>query len=63
MKSEILFRAIVLGASIGLIASWFGFNPARSLALGVISGLAAGLTRVVIEKRKKDKQVDKPSKK
>ncbi|SDN79951.1 hypothetical protein SAMN04488516_10756 [Desulfonauticus submarinus] len=55
MKSEVLFRAVILGASIGLIASWFGLDPARSLALGVFSGFFAGLTRVFILKNKKDK--------
>jgi len=52
MKSDVLYRTIVLGASIGLIASWFGLDPGRSLALGIVSGLAAGVTRVLILKTK-----------
>jgi len=55
MKNDVLYRAIVLGASIGLIASWFGLDPGRSLALGIISGLAAGLTRILILKTKAKK--------
>ncbi|KUJ96858.1 MAG: hypothetical protein PWR24_65 [Desulfonauticus sp.] len=52
-KSEVLFRAVIVGGSIGLIASWFGFDPARALALGILSGFFAGLTKVIADKKKK----------
>lgn len=51
LKSEILFRGIIVGASIGLIASWFGLDPARSLALGIFCGFLAGLTKVLLDKK------------
>ncbi|MFW5730950.1 MAG: hypothetical protein ACOCPN_03765 [Desulfonatronovibrionaceae bacterium] len=50
-----VIRGIILGGSVGLMASWFGFDPARALLLGMLCGLLAALTRTAAL-RKKDKK-------
>jgi uncharacterized protein YqgC (DUF456 family) len=46
-------KGIILGASVGLIAGWFGMLPARALVLGVVCGLLAGVTKLLIDRRKR----------
>jgi uncharacterized protein YqgC (DUF456 family) len=46
-------KGIILGASVGLIAGWFGMLPARALVLGAVCGLLAGVTRLLIDRRKR----------
>ncbi len=45
-------RGIILGGSVGLIATWFGMDPIRALFLGILCGLLAVLTRMAAQKRK-----------
>lgn len=49
-------RGIILGGSVGLIATWFGMDPIRALFFGILCGLLAVLTRMVVQK-KKDKKL------
>ena len=46
-----VLRGVLIGGSIGMIAGWFGFDMGRALALGLICGLAAGLTKRHLDKR------------
>ncbi len=48
-----IVRGIILGGSLGLIASWTGVEPLRAVLLGMIFGVLAVMTRVALEKRKK----------
>lgn len=45
-------RGIILGGSVGFIATWFGMDPIRALLLGILCGLLAVLTRIAVLKRK-----------
>lgn len=48
-----ILRGLLIGGALGLIASWFGYPPGRSLLMGFIAGFLAGLTRMAIEKRRR----------
>ncbi|MFO7717797.1 MAG: hypothetical protein ACQESV_03395 [Thermodesulfobacteriota bacterium] len=50
-----LLRGLLIGGAIGLMASWFGYPPGRSLLMGFIAGFLAGLTRMAFEKRRRQK--------
>ena len=45
-----LGRGILLGGSVGFIASWMGMPLQRAFFLGVIGGLLAGLTKGLLDK-------------
>jgi hypothetical protein len=47
-----LMRGLLIGGALGLMASWFGFPPGRSLILGFLAGLLAGFTRILINKQR-----------
>lgn len=51
-KKDAIVRGIIMGGSIGLIAGWFGMNPSRALALGLICGLLAGVTKAFVDKKR-----------
>ncbi|MCA1743786.1 MAG: hypothetical protein ABR542_05940 [Desulfonatronovibrio sp.] len=48
-------RGIILGGSVGLIATWFGMDPIRAFFLGILCGLLAVLTRMAAQKVKHKK--------
>lgn len=48
-----LIRGAIIGGSIGLMTTWFGFDPARSLFLGIFCGLLAAHTAHRIQQRRK----------
>lgn len=48
-----VLRGLLIGGSVGMIAGWFGYDPGQALALGLISGLFAGLTKRWMDKKKK----------
>ncbi|ACV68078.1 hypothetical protein [Desulfohalobium retbaense] len=50
-----VMRGLLIGGAIGLIASWFGYPPGRSLFLGFLAGLLAGLTRIAIDRQRRKK--------
>ncbi|MFW6324724.1 MAG: hypothetical protein ACOC0U_06630 [Desulfovibrionales bacterium] len=52
-SSEPVVHGLILGGSLGLIASWFGMDPGRSVMLGLISGLLAGLTKFFLDRKLK----------
>lgn len=42
---EALMKGLLIGGSVGLIASWFmNMEPGRAMFLGFIAGFLAGLT-------------------
>jgi len=47
-----ILRGVILGGSIGLIAGWTGMHAGRALALGILCGLLAGLTKFFMDKKK-----------
>ncbi|NCC24163.1 MAG: hypothetical protein EOM25_03030 [Deltaproteobacteria bacterium] len=47
-----LGRGILLGGSVGFIASWMGMPLQRAFFLGVIGGVLAGLTKGLVDKSK-----------
>ncbi len=51
-KKDAIVRGIILGGSIGLIAGWAGMNPPRALALGLVCGLLAGVTKALVDKKR-----------
>lgn len=51
-STEPIVHGIILGGSIGLIASWMGMDPGRAVMLGLICGGLAGLTKYFIEKKR-----------
>ncbi len=50
-------RGIILGGSVGFIATWFGMEPARALLLGILCGLLAVLTRMAMQKGRKNRKL------
>jgi H+/Cl- antiporter ClcA len=51
---EIIVRALIIGASVGLLLGLLDIvPPGRAIALGMIAGFLAGLTRAKLQKGKK----------
>jgi H+/Cl- antiporter ClcA len=50
---EALARGIMIGGSVGVLGGLFFLDFPRALALGLISGFFAALTRLRLKKRKK----------
>ncbi|HDQ40938.1 MAG TPA: hypothetical protein ENN39_07940 [Desulfonatronum sp.] len=48
-----LIRGAIIGGSIGLMAVWFGMDPARSFFLGVCCGLLGAFTAHRIQQNRK----------
>lgn len=48
-----LVRGAIIGGSIGLMATWFGLDPARSLFLGIFCGLLGAFTAHRIQQKRK----------
>lgn len=47
-----LIRGAVIGGSIGLMAVWFGMDPARSFFLGIGCGLLGAFTAHRIQQKR-----------
>lgn len=53
--SHAVLRGILVGGSIGMIASWFGYEPVKAFFMGIICGLFAAGTRILADRiRKKE---------
>ncbi|WP_461208955.1 hypothetical protein [Desulfocurvus sp. DL9XJH121] len=51
---QALFRGVMIGGALGIMATYvLGWNPPRAFALGVAAGFFAGLTRYLIDRRKR----------
>jgi F0F1-type ATP synthase assembly protein I len=53
-KLHPIIRGVIIGGSIGFIATWFGvLHPGNALILGLLAGFLAGLTSTISQKRRK----------
>ncbi|HCF05060.1 MAG: hypothetical protein JG774_524 [Desulfomicrobiaceae bacterium] len=50
---QILLRGVLVGGALGMIARWFGYEPAKAFFLAVICGLLAAGTRIALLRRRK----------
>jgi hypothetical protein len=48
-----LLRGAIIGGSIGLMAVWFGLDPARAFFLGIGCGVLAAFTAQRIQRNRK----------
>jgi hypothetical protein len=54
--TEALARGIMIGGSVGVLGGMFFLDLRRALALGLISGFFAALTRLKMQKRKRERE-------
>ncbi|NLY41808.1 MAG: hypothetical protein GX055_09335 [Desulfovibrionales bacterium] len=47
---HVVLRGILIGGSIGMMASWFGYAPAKAFFFGIFSGIFAAVTKIMAEK-------------
>lgn len=50
---QILLRGVLVGGALGMMARWFGYEPAKAFFLAVICGLLAAGTRILLLRRTK----------
>lgn len=50
---QILLRGVLIGGALGMMARWFGYEPAKAFFLAVICGLLAALTRILVLRQRK----------
>lgn len=56
---DIIVKALIVGASVGLLLGLFGIvDPGRAVALGMIAGFLAGLTKAKLTKARGRKESD-----
>lgn len=48
--SHAVMRGVIVGGSIGMIASWFGYEPVKAFFLGIICGILAAGTRILADR-------------
>lgn len=48
--SHAVMRGVIVGGSIGMIASWFGYEPAKAFFMGIICGIFAAFTKIMADK-------------
>lgn len=48
--SHAVFRGVIIGGSIGMMASWFGYEPVKAFFMGIISGIFAAVTKIMADK-------------
>lgn len=51
--SHAVMRGVIVGGSIGMIASWFGYEPVKAFFLGIICGILAAGTRILADRLRK----------
>ena len=54
--SHAVLRGVIVGGSIGMIASWFGYEPVKAFFMGIVCGIFAAFTRIMADmlRNKKD---------
>lgn len=50
-----VMRGVIVGASIGMMASWFGYEPVKAFFMGIICGGFAAATKIFADKLRKNK--------
>lgn len=54
--SHAVMRGVIIGGSIGMIASWFGYEPVKAFFMGIVCGIFAAGTRILADRvRNKEK--------
>ena len=48
--SHAVMRGVIVGASIGMIASWFGYEPVKAFFMGIFCGIFAAATKIMAVK-------------
>jgi uncharacterized membrane protein YeaQ/YmgE (transglycosylase-associated protein family) len=48
--SHAVLRGIIVGGSIGMIASWFGYEPVKAFFMGIVCGIFAAFARIMADK-------------
>ncbi len=48
-----VMRGVIVGASIGMIASWFGYEPVKAFFMGIICGGFAAATKILADRLRK----------
>jgi len=51
--SHAVMRGVIAGGSIGMIASWFGYEPVKAFFMGVVCGIFAAFTRIMADRLRK----------
>ena len=54
-SSHVVLRGILVGGSIGMMASWFGYEPSKAFFFGIVSGIFAAVTKILAEKIRQNK--------
>jgi hypothetical protein len=50
-----VLRGAIIGASIGLMAGWIGFEPVKAYFMGIFCGLLAAGTKILADRAKNKK--------
>ena len=48
-------RGVIVGGSIGMIASWFGYEPVKAFFMGIFCGIFAAATKIMADKLRQNK--------
>lgn len=51
--SHAVMRGVIIGGSVGMMASWIGFEPVKAFFMGIICGILAAGTRILADKIRK----------
>jgi hypothetical protein len=51
--SHAVMRGVIVGGSIGMIASWFGYEPVKAFFMGIVCGIFAAATRIMADRMRK----------
>ena len=53
--SHAVMRGVIVGGSIGMIASWFGYEPVKAFFMGIVCGIFAAFTRIMADRLRNKK--------
>lgn len=48
--SHAVLRGVLVGGAIGMIASWFGYEPVKAFFMGISCGIFAAVTRIFADR-------------
>ncbi|NLW81756.1 MAG: hypothetical protein GXY42_08825 [Desulfovibrionales bacterium] len=53
--SHAVLRGVIIGGSIGMIASWFGYEPVKAFFMGIVCGIFAAATKIMADRLRGNK--------
>lgn len=53
--SHAVLRGVIVGGSIDMIASWFGYEPVKAFFMGIVCGIFAAFTRIMADRLRNKK--------